>query len=156
MFFIALITPRNQWQQVRLDSAPDERRDLERRQVRHAMNRDAGPLPQVNVTRPVVTDGVEQGDQPPVSLVVHGVGKEHRVKNHEPGLFCHFPMQRFLHGFASLDATPEPGPATRMGNSRLVVTVMHEQPIASHDEQHRRPGPRRSLRPCHFCHAAQA
>ena len=65
------------------------------------MDRDASTLMQFDVTRAVVTDDVEQRDQSPVSLVIHRVGKEYRVRNHQPGLFYHFPMQRFLDGFAA-------------------------------------------------------
>jgi len=48
-------------------------------------------------------------------------------------------MQRFFDGLTGLDRTPESRPAVRMGDSRFVVAVVHEQSIVSHDEQHRRP-----------------
>ena len=87
-----MATRRNHRQQVRLDSAPNERSDLQIRQVSDALDRDARTPMQVNVIRLVVTNGVEQRDQLPVSLIVHGVGKKYRVDNHEAGLFCYFPV----------------------------------------------------------------
>jgi hypothetical protein len=62
-------------------------------------------------------------------------------------------VQGFLDGLTGLNSTAKPRPAARMGNSRFVVAVVHEQPIVCHDEQHRRPAPGWTS---DFRHAAQA
>jgi hypothetical protein len=126
-------------QQMGLYGASDERRDLQAGQIRYALDSNTGSFMQVNVLWPVVTHNVEQGDQPSVSFVVHGIGQKHRILDHKAGLFPHFPEQRFLDGLPVLDSTPETRPAIRVSDSGLVVTVMHEQPAVYHDQQHRGP-----------------
>jgi hypothetical protein len=75
------------------------------------------------------------------SSMVYGVGEEDRARDRQAGLFPDFPVQRFFDGLAILDSTPEPGPAARVGDPSVVVTVMQEQPAARHDQQHRRAAP---------------
>jgi len=141
---------------MRLDSATDERSDLQPRQFRYGVDRNAGTFMQINVTRPVVANGVEQRNQPPIAFAVQDVGKEHRVPDHQSGLFHHFTVQRFLNRFTRLDGATEPGPTIRMSNSGLVVTVMKEQSVAGDDEQHRGPASTRICRFRRVRHVAQA
>jgi hypothetical protein len=129
-----------------LYGAPDERRDLQAGQIRYAVDCDTGSFVQVDVLRPVVTHDVEQRDQPPVSFVVHGIGEKYRILDNEAGLFPDFPEQRFPDGLTVLDSAPETCPAARVSDSGLVVTVMHEQPVVCHDQQHRRPALRPGFR----------
>jgi hypothetical protein len=64
--------PAIHWQQVRLYGAPNEWGDLQTGQILDAVDAGTGTLMQVDVVRLEMTDHVEQGDQPSVSLVVHG------------------------------------------------------------------------------------
>jgi hypothetical protein len=71
-------TIRENRQQTGLYGAPDERRDLQAGKIRYALDRDVGSFAEVDVLWPVVTRNIEQGDQPSVSLVVHGIGEKYR------------------------------------------------------------------------------
>jgi hypothetical protein len=128
-------------QQMGLYGPPHEWRDLQTGQISYALDRDTGSFVEVDILRPVVTHNVKQRDQPSVSLVVHGLGEKYRVLDNKTGLFPHFPKQRFFDGLAVLDRTPKASPTARVGDSGLVVTMMHEQPAVGHDQQHRRPAP---------------
>jgi hypothetical protein len=100
------------------------------------MHGDPGPFSQVDVLRPVVSGDVEERDLPPVTFVVGLARQERGIADLKAGFLQHFAAEGLLGGLSFLDGAAEPGPAARMRNLRLVVTQVHEQAVAGHDEQH--------------------
>jgi len=106
------------------------------------MHPDARPLAQVGLVATDVANGVEQRHEPPAALGVDGLTQQARIGDHQPGLLLHLPAQSLLDRLAVFNRSPETRPTPGVGDARLVVAMMQQQPpIVSHDQQHRRPSP---------------
>jgi hypothetical protein len=85
------------------------------------------------------TDHVEQGNNAPVTFMVHGLGQEDRGGDAKTGLFVHFAAHGVFNGLAVLDRPAEPRAAVGIRDLRLIVAVVEEQAaVLGHDQQHRR------------------
>jgi len=124
---------------MRVDRAPDERRDLQVWKILDPVDPDSRAFVEVDVLRSSPADDVEQGDRPAVALVVHSLGEEDRVGDLKPGFLAHLAEHGLLDGLAVLDRPAEPRPAVRVRYLRLVVAMVQEQAaVLGHDQQHRR------------------
>jgi hypothetical protein len=132
--------------EVGVDNATDERRQLQGSELVDRPDADSRSFVQVDVFWRDSTDEVEHGHQISGALLIEDFCQQDGRFDVKARLLPHFSVQRFLDGFIALECTTEARPTVRMGDPRVLVSVMQQESTILGDEEQHRPAVRNDTR----------